>query len=154
MKKILFVTVMAALLIGIAQAYGEVTTNEVTPFSTTEWVECANGGAGEMVTLSGSVHYLVAVTYDGNGGYHIKMQANPAGVSGTGDITGDKYRMTGVYQTERNGTVGMQNTITQTFMVVGQGKGNNFVLHEVDHFTVLPDGTVIIDHETISTECK
>ncbi len=72
------------------------TENLSVPFTFSEFVPCANGGAGEMVNLSGDLHILIHQTVSASGNIVTKFQGNPQGISGIGEITGDKYQATGV----------------------------------------------------------
>jgi hypothetical protein len=65
-------------------------------FFFTPFVPCADGGAGELVELSGPLHMLFHVTEDANGGIHVKSHVQPQGISGVGMSTGTKYQGTGV----------------------------------------------------------
>jgi hypothetical protein len=153
-KKAIPAIAMLTLLLGMTQAYGEVTYNDKYPYDMAVWVECANGGAGELVTLSGELHELWVVTLDGNGGYHLKMHFNASGIKGTGDVTGAKYQAVGVTQDQMNGKIGVEYTYVNNFRIIGQGKGNNFTVHENIHITILADGTVTAYHDDFKTECK
>ena len=39
-------------------------------------------------------------------------------------------------------------------MLIGQGPGNNLILHENFHVTILADGRVTSFHDNLSVECK
>src|SRR5437763_12711110 len=53
------------------------------------FIPCANGGNGEFVTLTGTLHDLFHITINGN---HVQVRGldNPTGISGVGDVTSDK----------------------------------------------------------------
>src|SRR3954453_10041297 len=72
----------------------------VNHIEVTRFVPCANGGAGEDVFLSGDIHIVVHVTFDGSGGAHFDEIHNPQGVSGIGLTTGAMYRGGGGRQSE------------------------------------------------------
>jgi hypothetical protein len=120
------------------------------------FVPCAAGGAGEFVQLTGQLHDLFHITLDGAGGFHLKFQDNPQAVSGTGEITGDKYHATGVTKLERStsGKVQVEQTFVNNFHIIGQGNVNNLLVHETAHITVHPDGTVTAFHDKFNIECK
>ena len=135
-------------------AWAAVTTNIEMPINITVFVPCAAGGAGENVALSGDLHTLFTTTFDSNGGFHAKVHFNPQGVSGIGQTTGDKYQGTGVTQSEINGRVGYETSFVNNFRIIGQGPGNNFMIHETMHITVHPDGTVTGFVDNFSVSCK
>jgi hypothetical protein len=139
---------------GTTTALAEVTTNDKIPYTASVLVPCAAGGAGEVVDLSGTLHVLFCTTLDGNGGFHTKYHFQPQGVSGTGQTTGDKYQATGVTQREFNGKVGSEFTFVNNFRIIGQGPGNNFLVHQLVHVTVNANGEVTAFVDNSSIECK
>ena len=126
----------------------------VTPISITKFVPCANGGLGEDVSLSGSIHSVFHVTLDGSGGAHVVVIHNPQGVSGTGLTTGAKYQGVGTHQDEFNATVGTEETTVTTGLLIGQGPGNNLLTRETLHTTVLANGVVTSFRDNLSIACK
>ena len=153
----LAVTLLLIGVLGVAPTLAKattVTTNFQQPIDLTVFVPCARGGAGELVTLTGSLHILFVTTIDDRGGFHSKFHFQPQGVSGTGLITGDKYNATGETQQTFNGRVGFEFTFVNNFKIIGQGPGNNFLAHENIHVTVLPDGTVTANVDNFRITCK
>jgi hypothetical protein len=47
-----------------------------------------------------------------------------------------------------------ETTFVNNFRIIGQGPGNNFLVHETAHITINADGTVRVNHDNLSTECK
>jgi hypothetical protein len=118
------------------------------------FVPCANGGAGEDIELTGSIHDVFHVTQDGHGGFNVKTHDNPQGVVGTGLITGTKYQGTGVTQTHFNLRVGEHETDVNNFRLIGQGPGNNYLVHDNFHVTINANGVVTAAHDNFSVQCK
>jgi hypothetical protein len=131
-----------------------VTTVEKIPVEGTVFVPCAADGSGEDVHLAGKVNSVFHVTLDNAGGAHVKVHQNDQGISGTGLTTGDKYQRTGATNFEFNSKVGEEQTLVFTFNFIGQGNGNNFLLHGTLHVTVNANGIVTADVDNISAECK
>jgi hypothetical protein len=129
------------------------TVNTVFPIDLIVFVPCANGGAGEDVALSGNLHDLFHITVNDNS-LHVKTHDQPQGISGTGLVTGDKYQATGVTQDEFNTSFGMEETFINNFRIIGQGPGNNFLVHENFHVTVNANGTVTASHDNFTIDCK
>ena len=50
--------------------------------------------------------------------------------------------------------VGFEKTILYMSHFIGQGNGNNFLVHDNVHITVNADGTVTPFHDNFSIECK
>ena len=156
----LILTVLLALLAALVQAAPAAaqadgyTTSAKEPISLWVYVSCANGGAGEVVMLSGTLHTVFHVTYDGAGGFHYTSHFNPQGVTGVGLTTGARYQGTGVTQYQGTSKVGYETTYVDNFRVIGQGPGNNFMVHENAHIRAAADGTITSYHDNFSTECR
>ena len=156
-----FVLLAVALVLiaslSVAQASAKATTvtdNVRIPTDIFVFVPCAAGGAGEFVQLSGTLHVLFVTTLDSRGGFHSKFHFQPQGVSGTGLTTGAKYQATGVTQGTFNGRVGYEQTFVNNFRIIGQGPGNNFMIHENFHITVNANGEVTAFVDNFSVKCR
>ncbi len=147
---------VAALALSLAPINAAVQVNDKTDVVIGVFIPCAAGGVGEVVFLSGPLHTLITYTINGNnvsGTYHFQ----PQGISGTGETTGDKYQATGV--TRQSFKSSLQNgqanfTYVNNFRIIGQGPGNNYLVHETLHFTINADGTLTVSHDNFSVECK
>ena len=150
---ITLIALLAALTIPLTAA---VVTNDRTDISLIVFVPCADNGVGENLNLSGPLHTLISFTMNGNnvsGYFHFQ----PQGISGTGETTGAKYTATGVTQQSFKSSLqnGQANfTFVNNFRMIGQGPGNNFLVHETLHITMAADGTVTVVHDNFSIECK
>lgn len=137
-----------------AATAGGAETNIMYPISLVAYVPCAAGGAGELILLSGTLHELYNVTVDANGTTHVKVHVQPQRLTGDGLTTGDRFQGTGVtqYQEKFGGT----NTFTyvNNFRMIGQGAGNNLLVHENIHVTVNANGEVTSNHDNLSIECR
>jgi len=118
------------------------------------FVPCANGGAGEEVELTGNLHDLFHVTFTPSGGFRLSVVDNPQGITGTGFTTGAKYQGTGITRDNFGGRVGSEETFVNNFRIIGQGPGNNFLVHENLHITVNANGTLTVFRDNFSVECK
>jgi hypothetical protein len=149
--------VLAALTLALVlPAQAAITNNESVPYDAVVFVPCANGGLGEDVHLTGYLHMTNSVTNDGHGGFHVTWQTNPQGVTGVGLTTGDKYQGTGVTRSNTNAKPPFpyETTFVNNFRIIGQGPGNNFLVHQVMHMTVDANGNVVVNFDKSSTECK
>ena len=154
-KLLLATLVVAGVATGVASA--GVTQNDVNqtiPWS--DFIPCANGGAGEDVSGTIDLHMLMTSTVNGNnvsGKYHFQ----PQGSNLVGSVSGDTYQATGVYQGTFTGS--LQNgqfmaTDVNNYRLVGQGAGNNLLIHEVSHITVNANGDTTVTFDNPSTGCK
>lgn len=155
-SRCLIIPAFAALLFSGMPAHAAVVTNSSTPILLEVFVPCADGGAGELIEVSGFLHTQTSLTTDKNGGVHVSQQFNPQGVTGVGLTTGDKYNGVGVTRTSMSTTASGVSVFTflNRFDMIGQGPGNNFSVHETEHLTVLPDGTITVSFDTFTTTCK
>ena len=78
----------------------------------------------------------------------------PEGIRGFGQITGDKYQATGVTQDEINADIGAEETLINNFRVIGQGTGNNFLIHQTMHITFNSNGTVTALVQKLNADCR
>ena len=153
----------ACLIVGLAiatvviPAHAAVQTNQSTDIALSVFVPCAAGGAGEIVDLAGPLHTLITLTINGNNVSGI-LHFQPQGISGVGETTGQTYHATGVTKEEsfkasfQNGQ--LQMTFVNNFRIIGQGPGNNLLVHETAHVTINADGSVTVNHDNISIECR
>lgn len=129
------------------------TSNVIIPINISVFVPCADGGAGEFVDLYGNLHLLFHITIDPAGGVNVKTHAQPQGISGTGLTTGDKYQGTGVTQDRFHTNVVDNFTFVNNFKIIGQGPGNNFLVHQNVHITVNANGDLTADVDNFSVRC-
>jgi hypothetical protein len=132
------------------------TYNEIVPLDQYIFVACANGGAGELVQLSGDLHVLITSTINGNT-IRVNSHFQPQGGTGVGLTTGDTYQATGVTQDQSNGNLlngQFEASFVNNFRIIGRGPGNNFLSHENFHVTVNAAGEISTTHDNVSFDCK
>src|SRR6266850_672727 len=131
------------------------TTNLSIPTNILVFVPCANGGAGENVLLSGDLHVLLHFTVNDNHAT-IKSHFQPQGISGTGQSTGANYQATGVTQETtsfQSDGVTYEDTFVNNFRIIGQGPGNNFLVHQTFHVTFNNNGVLTAFQNNFSVDC-
>ena len=145
------------------RAIGEVATLEAdavehvtVPFSSTIWIGCANGGAGEVVAISGELVISNHETVDADGGSHTRQMMRPQNVAGVGATSGMNYRGTGMaFMSEGVADDGGSvYTFVNNFRIIGQGPGNNLLVHLVAHQSTSADGAVVSEVNLSSNTCK
>ena len=153
---LVIVMLMVALLgAGSAVAAAETfTASSSFPIEILVFVPCANGGAGEDVLLTGTLHDVFHVTITSSGGFRLSASDNPQGVSGYGLTTGAQYQGTGITRFNFGGRVGAEETDVNNFRMIGQGPGNNFMVHDNFHITINANGTVSSFHDNFSVTCQ
>jgi hypothetical protein len=146
-------TLVVGLVVGGAALplQAAVTTNTSIPVTLFVDIPCA----GELVVLNGPLHILSTVTFDSAGGFHMVAHFQPQGISGLGQTTGAKYQATGEteFQTSAK-ALPFETSFVNNFKIIGQGPGNNLLIHENFHLTVNANGTVTAVIDNFSFECK
>jgi hypothetical protein len=129
---------------GVRAQATAVTTTESVPLELTVFIPCVP----ENVTLTGNLQIVNHTTVNADGTFHLVSHLNPQGLSGVGDVTGDKYQGAGVTQNEVNTNAGQQVTFLNIMRFVGQGPGNDFSLQQQVHVTVNANGqtTTVVDN--------
>ncbi len=147
--------IVLAILASAAPAGAAVQDNESVPFNDFQvFIPCANGGAGDVVTLNGRLHILSTFTINRNrisGSFH----AQPQRLHGT-DTEGRAYRGVGITQDHfagslRNGQ--FTDTFVNNFYIVGTAGAPSYRVHETFHFTVNANGEVTADQGKFRITC-
>jgi hypothetical protein len=132
------------------------TTSDVFPITLDLFVPCANGGAGELVVVSGNLHQVLTSVDNGNGGLLLRSHFQPQGLSGVGQSTGTKYQATGVTESSfiLSPPFPVISTFVNNFRFIGAGPGNNFLFHEVAHLTIDAGGNTTVEFDKATADCK
>ncbi len=155
-KRFLTYVFSLLLVLGImskpAPTNAAVVVNTSIPFTIGVFIPCVP----EPALLTGRLHVLITTTVDNNGGAHFKSHFQPQGLSGFGLVTGDKYQGTGVTQEHINihSGLGFQDTFINNFRMIGQGPGNNLLVHTTFHVTVNANGNVTANVLNASVDCR
>lgn len=150
------VAIAGLLALTATPATAAILVNASVPTSLTVFVPCANGGTGENVDVSGNLHILISFTINAN---HISgiEHFQPQGISGAGELDGIKYQGTGVTSTTFAGSLQngqFQETFINRFDFIGQGSGNNLLVHETFHITFNANGAVTVFFDNFSLTCR
>lgn len=134
-------TLAMAPRVTAAQAQTQ-TTNEKVAF---ENVPVTVPGTGSF-QVSGALHLLFHTTRDAAGGFHVKLHANPQGVSATSTTGGANYRVNGAANAQANigaaKGAASEGSIVVNLGLIGQGQAPNLRLHVNLHLTVNANGDV------------
>jgi len=142
------------IIVPSAHAAGPVViSNTNIPITNTVVVPCANNGQGDTIQLSGTIHFLLLVTLDNNGGFLLHLTSNAQDLTGVSQTSGVTYHGGVGDSFTINGKVGFEQTFTNNFILVGQGTAANLMFNGVGHLTVNPDGTVTVSFNISSVRC-
>ncbi len=158
MKKLVSLAMLAsAMYLVIAGASrADVITNTSVPFSVDFFVPCGSDTGGQNVHLAGDLHILLSLTGKDSTRVSAKAHYQPQGLSGVA-ADGTKYQATGVTQDmfEVNFVNGQAtHTYVNNFRLIGQGPGNNFLVHENIHLTINANGIVTASVDNFKIDCK
>jgi hypothetical protein len=152
----LAVVVLGALAsVTAAQAGNTTITNTSTPISFSAPVPCANGGVGEVVDFTGTIHELIRTTVNDN---HVSstLEENFQGLKGTGETTGDTYVGNGHVTESLSGSL-TNGQLTETAVLHeafnGQGSAPNLTISELFHITVNANGDVTTSFSDFEVTC-
>ena len=131
-------------------------SNVEVPFSSSPFVSCANGGTGEFVDITGTLHTVAHSTVSPNGNISFFAHNQLQWAKGVGQTTGDVYQANGVtHEVEANATgLPFTTTITDNVLLIGPGPGNNRRVHMTIHLTVNANGEVTADVNIIEVTCS
>ena len=76
--------------------------------------------------------------------------------SGGSVNTGDRYQSTGVMQEHFNSPTGgtISETFVNNFRLIGPGRGNNLLVHQIVHVTTNANGDVTADVFNSRIQCR
>jgi hypothetical protein len=106
------------------------------------------------VALQGQLHQRNSVTINPSGAIIMTSHTRAVGVRGVGTVTGQEYRSkeqghAAVSQRE----VGYAGTIRQVVELTNRDAMQTFKLVTIAHFVVTPDGRLVVERETVRSEC-
>lgn len=130
-------------------------SEEVVPYDRTLFVPCGNGGAGEEVSLTGSLKIVEHIVYNNHGftfNYHVIAQ----GITGVGLSTGEQYQASGGNKGTITGEFGEDGQYTRVFMEQLRIIGQNSVFKVVykTKITITPDGKITTSIEDETVDCN
>lgn len=146
---------LVAMLAGTTQAATTSTSSTRLPVTESGFISCARNGAGDYVEMSGEIHIVGHNTLNDDGSTHTLFHINYQNVSGTGLLSGDSYHASSAAQSNVNAkTLPYTFDFIDNFHVVGQGPGNDFMVHTNMHFTVNANGELTAYVDELRLECR
>jgi len=127
---------------------------ESAPFERTFFVPCANGGAGEDVSLTGTINIVDQVIFNDHG-FTLTYHTNPHAVTGVGLSTGDTFTASGGSQGTITGSFENEQFTgfyTEQLRIVGQN--STFIVNYKFHVTITSDGNVSTSISEETVDCR
>jgi hypothetical protein len=115
-----------------------------------------NPCTGEPVVLSGELKITTRITVDNQGKTHLAYNLVPSQVRGEG-ADGTQYKAVGGQREHYNSVDNeppITDTFTETFNLISAGGGDNFLARTLFHISITADGTVRVEIERLSDECR
>jgi hypothetical protein len=133
-------------LVMVMPAFAQGRSESDADWSFIEFVPCANGGAGEEVDMTGTIHFVEV-----DGVFHANLQ----NASGVGQVTGDVYRAIGAVVDMFHWADGAEVWgYVDNFRLIGPGPDNNLLLSFGFHGTLNANGEVAVVISDESVECR
>ena len=129
-------------------------TDLVVPFSTSLWISCANGGAGESIAMSGALSIRSHEVTNEDGVTRLWTHWRPMGVVGMG-ASGQRYRGTGgTFEGLVERSEGSVYSVANNFRIIGQGAGNNLTMHMVLKQVINANGEITAEVNLQHQDCR
>ena len=112
-------------------------------------------GEGELVTLEGQLDQRFTLVSDGAGGYHFGLNTMPVAVRGTGETSGEEFRVTLIDHfvgSER----GDQRSLAyrHELKMVARDTRRTFWVINKGHYLISADGEIIVVRDSVDVECR
>ena len=124
------------------------------PFDASRYIPCANGGAGEDVTLTGFTNFIYQTSWTDQG-FTLVYHDNAHQVTGTGVSSGESFVGSGsINGIIRGSWVDRQWVGTTIGQLRITGQNTSFTITYKYHITVTRDGTVTVESEAETADCN
>jgi hypothetical protein len=153
MRRLLQAALLAlALAVIPATASAAVVTNVRVPLNMTVASPCN----GDLIAVTGSIHFLASFTSDRSGGLHGSFMDNVSQVTGVGSVSGATYHGVGGdwFTANVRPPFPAEFTATDVFGLISTGSVPNFIVTDTVHITINADGTMTASVARLSIACR
>jgi hypothetical protein len=149
MRRLLVVLTVLAALAGAAAVQAATTVSKVAFDDTFPLCN------GDPIHLNGTLLLTTTVTQTPSGGFLVAFHAQPQGVVGVDQVTGTVFHAVGVTRDIQLSTPpgGAVETFVNRFHIQATGGAQSYIVSELFHITVTPDGTVAAVFDRFSSTC-
>ena len=149
MRRLLVILALVGALAAPVSAQGD-TTVEKAPFDAT--FPLCNGNP---IHLSGTLLAVFTETTTPSGGEVFSFHFQPQGVTGVDLVTGTVFHAGGLTRDliVNSPPGGTTETYVNRFHIQATGGAESFIVSELFHITIAPDGTVTIAFENFTSTC-
>ena len=119
------------------------------------WVSCTNGGAGEVLRVTGELRYDVQSTKDSAGVFHFSIKSNTSNLTATGLTTGTFFRglMTERVNSRAEDYLNMDLRTADIIRFVAPATGESYSLMVGSHW-IVEDGSYVLYEQTWNEVCR
>ena len=119
------------------------------------WVSCTNGGAGEVLRVTGELRYDVQSTKDSAGVYHFSIKSNTSQLTAVGLTTGKTFRgvMTERVNSRAEDYLNMDLRTADIIRFVAPATGDSYSLMVGSHW-IVEDGSYVLYEQTWNEVCR
>jgi hypothetical protein len=116
---------------------------------------CDDGYESEFIRLEGFVHHRMTLMDDGAGGFHFRWHYNAREATGTGEESGEVYRVVyGENETYNEAGATRTGTFRTTRRLTSTGSGRGFRMVTSGQYTVNANDELVVDREETRFECE
>ena len=111
--------------------------------------------SGDIVHVSGPILATTTTTVTPSGGLLAAFHVQPQGISGVDTTTGTMYRAVGLTRdvSVTSPPGGYTETFINRFHIQATTGAESFLVSEVFHVTISPDGSVRVEFDKLSATC-
>ena len=149
MRRLLLILGVAAALAAPISAQGGTTVERQTFDST--FLLCN----GNPIHVSGKLLAVFSETTTPSGGSVFAFHFQPQGVTGVDLVTGTVFRATGLTRDliVNSPPGGTTETFVNLFHIQATGGAESYIISELFHITIAPDGTVRVEVDNFASTC-
>ncbi len=149
MRRVIAVVAATAALVVPVGAHGSTTLQQFT-FDTT--FPLCNG---DLIHVSGPLLAIFSETTTPSGGDTVAFHYQPQNVTGVDLVTGTIFHATGLTRdiVVNSPAGGSTETFVNDFHIQATGGAQSYIVTEVFHITIAPDGTVTVMFDKATSTC-
>jgi len=135
---------LTAFFLPVASAAAGATSSNV-PLHFLRSADCT----GEVVEISGTVHFVNQTQADGSIVGHFNYQ----NVTGLGLTSGNTYQTAAVDHIRLSAPFPSDITSVQNFLLISRGSDSNLTVQVIYHITINADGTLTVHIDDLNMQC-
>jgi len=110
---------------------------------------------GDLIHVSGPLLAVISETATPSGGEVVAFHFQPQGVTGVDLVTGTVFHATGLTRDliVNSPPGGSTETFVNAFHIQATGGAESYIITELFHVTVTPDGTITVFFDNFASTC-